>query len=222
MPGAAAKVRRGLGLLPAGPSPAPAPPAPPAAARTPGWPRRGHAALGDCLVLPSVGKTRARGGLSPRPVTPPGVGVVKMKIEKLQRPHRRGDPIAIHPTHPGGPGLRVYNHKRLRLRGCPGRQGRGLCDRPHVWAGWGQPLAWLRTQSGAGTGRGWGGPGSGRAYVVYARRTPQAPTNLRLIAIDSQLKCIALDFSESGLNPTWCCVPAGTASDFPPSRSSVQ
>lgn len=154
-PRAAVKVRRGLGLLPAGPSPASTPPAPPAAARTRGWPRRAHAALRDCLVLPSIGKTRARRGLSPRPVTPPGVGVVKIKIEKLQRPHRRGDPIAIQPTHPRRalpPRLQPHDTAPARLSRPAGagplwpppRLGRlGTAPRLAAYPEWGVDGAWM-------------------------------------------------------------------------------
>lgn len=50
-----------------------------------------------------------------------------MKTEKLGLPFRGSDPIATYPIHPAGPCLRVHNHNRLRLRGCPARrQGRGL------------------------------------------------------------------------------------------------
>lgn len=122
-PRASVKVRRGLGSRPGRRSPAPPPPAPPAAARIPGRPGSAHTALSDSLAPLRIRKMIG----SARVASFPGLSRHKRLKPRKPRQRNRDAPTAAKQTHPSGPSLRVYNQKRLRLRGCPaGWQGRGL------------------------------------------------------------------------------------------------
>lgn len=161
-------MRRGLGLLPGGPSPAPTLPAPPAAARTPGWPHRAQATHGDRLVLPSIGKTRARRGLSPKLLTPQGAGVAEMKTEKVRRPHRRGDPSPYSRLTPPGLASASTTTRDYACAAVAASRGGASVTAPTSGQAGGSPLLGCAPR----VGRGQGGPGSGRASLLFVCRIP--------------------------------------------------
>lgn len=141
----------------------PTSPAPPAAARTPGQPGHAHAALGDRLEPPRIGKARERGRGGGRSF--PGQSSHKGSGLWKRRRRNCGDP-STEPqlTLPGPAAASTTGRDCACASAPPAGRGGASCARPHVrWVGgWGRPSR----GRAPGVGRGQGGADSRRACVL--------------------------------------------------------